>query len=187
MVAYNLGTYEFKLSHTAVNLSKHITKVLTFTGVIPLKPGEPMICEPTVTDEDEEMCTDDEEEISDVEIEEGEDDGNGNAIASDTEPDNAEDGIVRDMSKSIYITTDNASNISKAVSESSFNHMNCFAHTINLAVQRGLKVAGVAKHIAKVRKVVKHFRKSNNAKYALEVRAGYIKLMYFVSFTVISA
>ena len=70
----------------------------------------------------------------------------------------------------VYITTDNASNITKAVNDSEFELMRCFAHTINLAVQNGLKVPGIVKHIARVRKVVKHFRKSYKAKYSLEVR-----------------
>ena len=63
----------------------------------------------------------------------------------------------------VYITTDNASNITKAVNDSEFGLMRCFAHTINLAVQNGPKVPGIVKHIALVGKVVIHFGKSYKA------------------------
>ena len=63
----------------------------------------------------------------------------------------------------VYITTDNASNITKAVNDSEFGLMRCFAYTINLAVQNVLQVPGIVRHIACVRKVIKHFRKSHKA------------------------
>ena len=67
----------------------------------------------------------------------------------------------------INITTDNASNISRAVKETGFNHIRCFAHTINLSVQKGLKV--VDTQLAKLRKIIGLFHRSAKAKAALEV------------------
>ena len=72
-----------------------------------------------------------------------------------------------DIEKRIYITTDNASNISKAVEQSRLTHIRCFAHVINLSVQSGLKC--VSRMLAGIRSVVKLFRKSYKAKYALQV------------------
>jgi hypothetical protein len=95
----------------------------------------------------------------------------GSEVHSDSESNDDEDCCDFSIPDgvTIYITTDNASNISKAVSESEFIHVKCFAHTINLAVQKALKVEGINKQLSKVRKVVKYFRKSNKGKYALQV------------------
>lgn len=67
----------------------------------------------------------------------------------------------------IYITTDNASNISKAVMESDYEHIRCFAHTINLAVQKGLLV--VDNQLSRLRKIVSTFHRSTKAKNLLQV------------------
>lgn len=74
----------------------------------------------------------------------------------------------------IYVTTDNASNISKAVEESPFEHVRCFAHTINLSVKKGLEVGAVKSMLSDIREVVKYFKKSSKAKYALEVSFCYV-------------
>ena len=60
----------------------------------------------------------------------------------------------------VYVTTDNATNISKAVDARSFTHFRCFAHTVNPAVKRGLEVAGVKSLVGDVRQIAKPFRKS---------------------------
>lgn len=67
----------------------------------------------------------------------------------------------------VYITTDNASNVSKAVRESGLNHIRCFAHTINLAVQKG--VAVFSPNLSRIRKITRFYHKSTKAKYELEV------------------
>lgn len=69
----------------------------------------------------------------------------------------------------IYITTDNATNISKAVEDSGFSHIRFFAHTVNLAVQTVLEVTSGKRKLVKICKIVKYFRKSYKAKYDLRV------------------
>ena len=49
-------------------------------------------------------------------------------------------------------TTDNASNITLAIKKAGFVHIQCFAHTVNLASQAGLK--SVNKYLVKVRTLV---------------------------------
>lgn len=67
----------------------------------------------------------------------------------------------------VHITTDNASNISKAVKDSGFVHVRCFAHTVNLAVQSGL--SHVDQQLIKMRRVVSYLRRSTKATIALQV------------------
>ena len=93
-------------------------------------------------------------------------DSDGNEVDSDTDS-FASHCMPEDIEKRIYITTDNASNISKAVEQSRLTHIRCFAHVINLPVQSRLKC--VSRMLAGIRSVVKLFRKSYKAKYALQV------------------
>jgi hypothetical protein len=67
----------------------------------------------------------------------------------------------------IYVTTDNAANICKAVQLSSMNHVKCFAHTINLAVQKGVQL--ISDHLAGIRRIVTYFHKSSVAANTLKV------------------
>ena len=58
-------------------------------------------------------------------------------------------------------TTDNASNITKAiVKDLGMTHMPCAGHTLNLSVQAGLKVASIQTVLGRCRKVVTHFNHS---------------------------
>ena len=93
-------------------------------------------------------------------------DSDGDEVDTDTDS-FASHCMPEDIEKRIYITTDNASNISKAVEQSRLTHIRCFAHVINLSVQSGLKC--VSRMLAGIRSVVKLFRKSYKAKYALQV------------------
>ena len=72
-----------------------------------------------------------------------------------------------DLTGEMFITTDNAANICKAItgegSNPNLKHIRCFAHTINLAVQNGLKVAGVSKMLASVKRIVAHINRSPTA------------------------
>lgn len=62
------------------------------------------------------------------------------------------------------ITTDNASNVVNAVKIAElFPHIRCFAHTINLAAQKGLRVSQVDKLLGKLRAVVGFFHRSSVA------------------------
>ena len=116
----------------------------------------------TSDDGDGEMSVD-EPEIED------EEDNDQQSDEEDSDVDSGDDHGNTQIDLNIYITTDNAKNISKAVSESRFTHIRCFAHTINLGVQNGLKIRAITKQVSKVRNVLKYFRKSYKAKYALQV------------------
>lgn len=66
--------------------------------------------------------------------------------------------------KIILAVSDNAANIQKAIQqEVGWKHLGCVAHTINLIVKDSLKNENIQDIIAKIREVVKHFRKSNIA------------------------
>ena len=85
----------------------------------------------------------------------------------------------------VYIITDNAINICKAVNDSSFTHICRFAHTVNLIVKRGgLEVAGAKSVVGYVRQIAKLLRKSYKAKYALEVCALALYLILILLATV---
>ena len=181
MASYNLGTSETKSSHTADHLKKHIYQVLTFTGILQdpaaLQTTSSLQNE-TFESVEEAMSIDDGEDQAAIAAQMGvapqeSDEDSDSELESDCDnlPDVPHPIAVTDLlnNTQVYITTDNASNISKAVSESEFQHVRCFAHTVNLSAQKGLNVAGIKRQLARVRKVVKYFRKSNRAKYALEV------------------
>lgn len=160
MVSYNLGTFEFKKDHSAVNLKHHIYQVLVRCDILQ---------DAASSDE-----RDDERQDMEMVLDEDEDE-----VEHDVDSDNNGDGDTDSEDEptltplpeglKIYITTDNARNISKAVEESHFDHVRCFAHTVNLAVQKGLKVTGITSQLARIRKIVKYFRKSNKGKYELQV------------------
>ena len=61
------------------------------------------------------------------------------------------------------ICTDNASNIVKAVRDVGYTHVGCFAHTLNLATQKGIKLSPVDRLLGRVRRVVTFFHKSTSA------------------------
>ena len=71
------------------------------------------------------------------------------------------------------LTTDNASNMKKAASLQEFitcsdAAVNCVAHTLQLAVENGLKVEAIQMATAEARKCVTHFHKLGIAHDALE-------------------
>jgi hypothetical protein len=75
------------------------------------------------------------------------------------------------------ITTDNASNIINGVKEANlFPHVTCFAHTLNLATQRGLKVPQMERLLAKVRKIVSFFHKSTTASAMLKSKQTMLQI-----------
>ena len=155
MKAYNVGTFEFKSDHTADNLREHLCKAVAMCGLTNIETTEF-----TLSQEDfKDITSDSEGELEDDDPLHGEPSSESSGIESQQMPPNLH----------IYITTDNASNISKAVAESPYHHIKCFAHTINLAVQKGLAVAAIQRQLTRVRQIVKYFRKSNKGKYALQV------------------
>ena len=71
--------------------------------------------------------------------------------------------------KGIPIVTDNASNMDIAASTAELEpHVGCFAHTINLACQRGLKVPALSRLLGRIRKVVGFFHRSTTAAAVLK-------------------
>lgn len=58
------------------------------------------------------------------------------------------------------IVTDNASNMAIAARLASFVHIKCFAHTLNLASQRALKLPTVSRLLGRVRRITNFFRRS---------------------------
>ncbi|XP_041706895.2 E3 SUMO-protein ligase ZBED1-like isoform X1 [Coregonus clupeaformis] len=71
--------------------------------------------------------------------------------------------------KNPAIVTDNARNMIVASAEAQFSpHITCFAHTLNLASQKGLGVDRASRLLGKVRKIVGYFHRSPIACHALQ-------------------
>lgn len=72
---------------------------------------------------------------------------------------------------SITVTTDNARNIVKAVSEAGLGpQIGCFTHTINLASQIGTAFNQVSRLLGRVRKLVSFFHHSTTAAHILQTK-----------------
>nr|CAI5859090.1 unnamed protein product [Callosobruchus analis] len=73
--------------------------------------------------------------------------------------------IVRDWGigeKVLLAVSDNASNIKNAITKQlGWNHLGCFAHTINLIVKDALSDPAVGNLLSKVRTVAGHFKRSS--------------------------
>lgn len=59
------------------------------------------------------------------------------------------------------IVSDNASNVVSGIKKSGYRQISCFAHTLNLAVQNGLK--DIYPITQKVKSIVEHFKRSHHA------------------------
>lgn len=70
--------------------------------------------------------------------------------------------------REVKAVTDNAANIQLALSLLDMPHFGCFAHTINLAVSKGLNDTSVKKVIGKVRTLVSKFKTSYLRKEELQ-------------------
>ena len=65
--------------------------------------------------------------------------------------------------KIIAPTTDNSTNVIKAVDQLNFLHMPCVGHTMNSAVKECFELSQVSKALARIRKLVGHFHRSTKA------------------------
>ena len=81
------------------------------------------------------------------------------------------------MQEKVFATvTDNAPNMTIAVRQSkSQEHVPCFAHTLNLAAKKGLKVLEKDQLLEKIRQVVRYFHRSNAAQAILKHKQGLLE------------
>lgn len=68
----------------------------------------------------------------------------------------------------LVLVTDNASNMNVAAELGNFLHVRCYAHTLNLACQRALKLPAVARLLGRVRRITAFFHRSTTASHVLE-------------------
>ena len=77
----------------------------------------------------------------------------------------------------IPVTTDNAQNIVNASKQAGMSpHIGCFAHTLNLATQKGLGVNQMSRILGKVRRIVAFFHRSTTAAASFNSRQKDLKL-----------
>ncbi|MEW8548465.1 MAG: hypothetical protein AB2693_33600, partial [Candidatus Thiodiazotropha sp.] len=74
------------------------------------------------------------------------------------------------------LVTDNASNMVKAGELLGSLHIGCYAHTLNLAAQKSLTVKRVSQLLAKIRRIVAFFHRSNIASHVLKVKSEALSL-----------
>ena len=72
--------------------------------------------------------------------------------------------------------TDNSSNIISAFRLLKIDHFPCMAHTLQLAVSKGLKVARVQRIIGCSKAIVSHFKRSTKETYKLQEKQELLKL-----------
>ncbi|KAK7898586.1 hypothetical protein WMY93_019439 [Mugilogobius chulae] len=70
--------------------------------------------------------------------------------------------------KNVVVVTDNAANMEVATNLSNFEHVKCFAHALNLASQRTMKLPSVARLLGRVRRITSFFHRSPLASRVLE-------------------
>lgn len=70
--------------------------------------------------------------------------------------------------KNPALVTDNAANMTAAADLTKLVHVKCFAHSLNLAAQRALKLPAVSRLLGRVRHIVAHFRRSPTAAQVLK-------------------
>lgn len=192
IVSVVLATTELKQQHSAENLRNHIFKTLHkwqidsyCTPDGSLDERAPISAEgcpvmPVVGNRELEDDDDSDDEASDItEIDTGSSmadavsrpiDDTGTSISSVSHMLSELPSVHYEIEhqKRIVLTTDNASNITKAVAESSMTHIRCFAHTINLAVQKFVRV--IDDQLAWMRVIIRYFNKSPRALSLLKVR-----------------
>ncbi|XP_039456235.1 E3 SUMO-protein ligase ZBED1-like [Oreochromis aureus] len=77
----------------------------------------------------------------------------------------------------IPVTTDNAKNQINAVNEAGLGpQIGCFAHAINLASQKGIKVSKMDRLLGRIRKVVSYFHRSSTAAHVLKTKQDMLQL-----------
>ena len=69
--------------------------------------------------------------------------------------------------KDLVLVTDNAANMVVAAQLGGLLHVRCYAHTLNLAGQRALKLPSVSRLLARIRRIVSFFHRSTVGAYEL--------------------
>ncbi|XP_077063574.1 E3 SUMO-protein ligase ZBED1-like [Siphateles boraxobius] len=81
------------------------------------------------------------------------------------------------LDKAPALVTDNASNMIKAGEEAGLSpHIKCFAHTLNLTTQDGLKIAATERLLGRVRRIVSFFHRNAVATTVLKEKQGLLGL-----------
>ncbi|XP_077080800.1 E3 SUMO-protein ligase ZBED1-like [Siphateles boraxobius] len=78
--------------------------------------------------------------------------------------------------KDPVLVTDNAANMHVAAELADMSHIRCFAHSLNLASQKALKVPSVDRLLGRVRCVTAFFRRSTIASHQLKQNQDLLKL-----------
>ncbi|XP_014677757.1 PREDICTED: zinc finger BED domain-containing protein 1-like, partial [Priapulus caudatus] len=75
------------------------------------------------------------------------------------------------------VVTDNASNMDIAVREAGIGpHVKCFAHTINLATQRGLQTPAMERLLGRFKRIINYFHRSTSAAALLKEKQKMLQL-----------
>lgn len=78
--------------------------------------------------------------------------------------------------KDLVLVSDNASNMAVAAQLGKFSHVRCYAHTLNLASQRALKLPSVSRLLGRVRRIVTFFHRSAIANHQLKEKQKQLNL-----------
>jgi hypothetical protein len=144
--SYILSTAEVSSKHTSHNLRAHLLQTLSEWGIFEADSNPPT-------------------DMNVVDSPEGDNDGDDDVVEDNTvTEDNGEltmPDIPVSQQRRVVVSTDNAANIKGAIEHSSMHHVRCFAHTINLSVQKFVKQ--MDDQLAEIRSIVRHFQHSPGA------------------------
>ncbi|XP_049416948.1 E3 SUMO-protein ligase ZBED1-like [Epinephelus fuscoguttatus] len=76
----------------------------------------------------------------------------------------------------LVIVTDNAANMLAATQIDNLAHITCFAHTLNLAAQRALKLTTVLRLLGRIRRITGFFHRSAIANHELQEKQKLLQL-----------
>lgn len=78
--------------------------------------------------------------------------------------------------KDLVLVTDNASNMIVAAQLGNFLHIKCYAHTLNLASQKALKLPTVTRLLGRIRRITTFFHRSTTANQLLKENQNMLSL-----------